>query len=157
MATNPFSLIAPLRKCKHRSVDSMSMNKKNLHTCVLPQKCKNDPYWCEQLSTLILIASTGAMLPIGVRKLGCDIVHCTPNGHANTIYTRTSKLSFKSISMSSSFIYNICFTKKRLIIDGASNKYFTQETSKLQKPLYQLSRDSKYAYMQVPKIINRWL
>ena len=92
------------------------------------------------------------MLSIGVRKLGCDIVHCTPNGHANTIYTPASKLAFKYISMLSLFIYNNCFTQKTLIIDGASNniihvKYFTQETSKLQKPLYQLSRESKYAYM----------
>ena len=84
------------------------------------------------------------MLQIVVKKLGCDIAHCTPNGYANTIYTWTQKLPFKCISMLSSFISNKCFTIKRLIIDGASSnnvhvKYFTQETTKLPKPLYQIS------------------
>jgi hypothetical protein len=57
-------------------------------------------------------------------------------------------------------LFLILVIQKQLIIDGASKhnihvKYFTQETSKPQKPLCQLSHDSKYAYLQFPKIINR--
>ena len=60
-----------------------------------------------------LIADTGAMRK---EEEGGLSQHYAPNGHENTIYTRTSKLPFRCISMSASLSSNTSFKKGKIVL-----------------------------------------
>jgi hypothetical protein len=115
----------------------------------------------DQFITLLLIANTGAMLPIGVRKLVFDNIVPWMVMPIVCILAQANFPLNASVCCLHSFMILVS-ENKRLIIDGNSCndihvKYFTQEKNKLPKTLYQLSDNSIYAYLQVPTIINRWL
>jgi hypothetical protein len=85
------------------------------------------------------------MLPIGLSKLGCDNIVPEMTMQILCIMVQANLPLNASICRLPSF--PIFFSQKKLIIDGTGSNnihvmYSTQETTKLPKPLYQLSHVS---------------